>query len=167
MNNTTLLALFRFVSLLILQVVLFNYIHFLGYAVPYPYILFILLFPLQVNRKWLLIASFCMGIILDIFNDSGGVHATACLSVAYFREYFIKISYGISYEYHMLKISSKISKELISYLFVSILFHHLVFYTLEAFSLLLIIDVLLKTVSSLAVTFLFSLLLIALSKSDR
>lgn len=166
MNNTTFLALFRFVFLLVLQVVLFNHIHFLGYATPYPYVLFILLFPLQLNRKWLLISSFCLGIILDIFNDSGGVHATACLMLAYFREYFIKMSYGISYEYHMIKILNKISKELLSYLFISILFHHLIFYSLETFSLLLIIDILLKTVASFAITFLISILFISLSKSD-
>src|SRR5690554_7392059 len=77
MNNTAFLNTVRFVVLVFFQVTVFNNIHFWGFITPYPYILFILLYPLNINRNLFLILSFALGLILDIFNNSGGIHTTA------------------------------------------------------------------------------------------
>lgn len=167
MNNTVLINSFRFILFAFLQIVLFNHIHLFGYATPLPYILFILLYPLHSNRKLLLLISFLLGLILDIFNNSGGVHATACLFIAYFRDTFLKISYGVSYEYHMIKITEKISKELTTYVLLSVLVHHLIFYSLEIFNFDFIVEILLKTVTSTVLTSIFCFILIAFLKPNR
>jgi rod shape-determining protein MreD len=167
MNNTVLINSFRFILFAFLQIVLFNHIHLFGYATPLPYILFILLYPLHSNRKLLLICSFLLGLIIDIFNNSGGVHTTACLFIAFFRDSFLKISYGVSYEYHMIKITEKISKELITYILLSVLIHHFIFYALEIFNFEFILEILLKTVSSTVITSIFCFILIAFLKPNR
>ena len=167
MNNTVLINSFRFILFAFLQIVLFNHIHLFGYATPLPYILFILLYPLHSNRKLLLICSFLLGLIIDIFNNSGGVHTTACLFIAFFRDSFLKISYGVSYEYHMIKITEKISKELITYILLSVVFHHFIFYSLEIFNFEFILEILLKTVSSTVITSIFCFILIAFLKPNR
>lgn len=167
MNNTVLINSFRFILFAFLQIVLFNHIHLFGYATPLPYILFILLYPLHSNRKLLLICSFLLGLIIDIFNNSGGVHTTACLFIAFFRDSFLKISYGVSYEYHMIKITEKISKELITYILLSVLIHHFIFYSLEIFNFEFILEILLKTVSSTVITSIFCFILIAFLKPNR
>lgn len=167
MNSTLIINIFRFVSLLLLQVVLFDNIDLFGFVTPYPYILFILLYPLNSNRSGLIIASFFLGLILDGFNNSGGVQAAACVSLAYFREPFLKFSFGISYEYHMMKITDKISAELLTYLGISILFHHLIFYSLEIFNIQFALEILLRTVLSSALTLIFIIILIFLTKPAK
>lgn len=167
MNNTLLINIFRFVSLLILQVVLFDNIELFGFVTPYPYIIFILLYPLNANRAGLIASSFFLGLILDAFSNSGGVHAAACVSLAYFREPFLKFSFGISYEYHMMKITDKISNELMTYLAISTLFHQLILYSLEIFSFQFILEILLRTISSSILTLVFIIILIFLIKPSK
>ena len=111
MNSTFLLNIFRFTVLLALQIVLFNNINFLGYVNPFPYILFIILYPVNGNRAGLLAASFLLGLTMDMFCNSGGVHATASLVLAFFRPSIFKFAFGISYEYQTVKIADKLSPE--------------------------------------------------------
>lgn len=167
MNSTLLINIFRFVSLLLLQVVLFNNIELFNFVTPYPYILFILIYPLNSNRAGLILASFFLGLILDAFNNSGGVHAAACVSLAYFREYFLKFSFGISYEYHMMKITEKLSSELLIYLSISVVFHQLILYSLEIFNVHFIFEILTRTVLSSILTLIFILILIFLFKPSK
>jgi len=167
MNNTLVLNIFRFVILILLQVVLFNNIELFGFITPYPYILFILLYPLNTNKAGLITISFILGLILDIFNNSGGVHAAACVVLAYYRESFLKISFGVSYEYHMLRITNKFSSELITYVVISVLLHHIVLLLLEVFSFGFILETLLRIVTSSIFTIAIILIMISLIKPAK
>ncbi len=86
MNSALLVNIFRFILLLAAQIVIFNNIDFLGYINPFPYILFIILYPVNGNKSGLLIASFLLGIIMDMFCNSGGVHAAACVDFGLFTD---------------------------------------------------------------------------------
>ena len=92
MNNLLSIHTVRFVVLILLQVLLFSNINFLGYINPYIYILFIILYPVKNNRILFLFISFLMGLIIDIFMDSGGINATAALVVAFIRPAVLKFS---------------------------------------------------------------------------
>ena len=83
----------RFIFLLAAQVVIFNNFNFLGYINPFPYILFIILFPVNGNKYALLVASFLLGITMDLFCNSGGVHAASCVILAYVRPSLFKFSF--------------------------------------------------------------------------
>lgn len=109
MNNTILNSI-RFVVFLALQILLFNNINLFGYLNPYPYILFVLLYPVNSNKSILLISSFALGILLDMFANSGGIHAMASLVLAYIRPSLFKFAFGLSYEYQTVKIADKISQ---------------------------------------------------------
>ena len=82
MNSTVITNIARFILLLAVQVVIFNRINLFGYINPYPYILFILLYPVNGNKAGLLLSSFFLGLIVDMFLNSGGVHAAACVTLA-------------------------------------------------------------------------------------
>src|SRR5690554_1623313 len=110
MNNTAFLNTVRFVVLVFFQVTVFNNIHSWGFITPSPYILFILLYPLHIIRNLFLILSFALGLILDIFNNSGGIHAAACIMLAFVRQNLLKMSFGYSYEHHMIRIPDKVSR---------------------------------------------------------
>jgi rod shape-determining protein MreD len=124
----------RFILLALLQVLLLNHINFLGYINPYLYILFILLFPLGGNKSLLIFLSFLLGLSIDLFSDSGGIHAAASVFIAYIRPLILKFSFGVSYEYNMVKVNKAPLAERISYISFMVFLHHLILFSLEIFS---------------------------------
>lgn len=83
--------IFRFLLLVLLQVFLFNNIQFSGYINPYVYILFILLLPFETPGWLLLFVSFFLGLSIDIFAHTLGIHASASVFMAFCRPYILKI----------------------------------------------------------------------------
>ncbi|MEO8515865.1 MAG: rod shape-determining protein MreD [Flavobacterium sp.] len=167
MNSALILNIIRFILLLAAQVVIFNNIDLFGFINPYPYILFILLYPVNSNRSGLLIASFLLGLTVDLFTNSGGVHATACLVLAYLRPTFFKFAFGLSYEYQTIKINDRLSPERFTFIFISILTHHFILFLLEFFKFTFILSSLLRTIESTLFTLIISILIIYLFKPNK
>jgi rod shape-determining protein MreD len=167
MNSTLLVNIFRFVLLLAVQIIIFNNMNFLGYISPFPYMLFIILYPVNGNKSGLLIASFLLGLIIDMFSNSGGIHTTACIILAYFRPYIFKFSFGLSYEYQTVKLNDVLTPERFSFILISVAIHHFVLFVLEAFQFSLILDVLLRTVLSTVFTILICIIIIYLIKPNK
>lgn len=81
----------RFVALILLQVLVLNNVAFSGSINPYLYILFILMLPFDAP-KWLsLVSAFFLGLSIDIFTSTVGMHAAASLFMAYSRNYLLKL----------------------------------------------------------------------------
>ncbi|MFC7356646.1 rod shape-determining protein MreD [Jejudonia soesokkakensis] len=133
-NKEIFINLVRFFALLFLQVLLLNKINFLGYINPYLYIVFILIFPLSGNKALLIFLSFLLGLFVDIFSDSGGVHAAASVLIAYVRPLFLKFAFGVSYEYNMVKLNKTPLSERLVYISMMVFLHHIVLFSLEIFS---------------------------------
>lgn len=167
MNSALVVNIFRFVLLLAIQIIIFNNMSFLGYISPFPYILFIILYPVNGNRTGLIASSFLLGIVLDLFSNSGGTHATACLVLAYVRPSLFKFAFGLSYEYQTIKLNDVITPQRFSFIFLSVIIHHLTLFLLEAFQLLYILDTLLTTVLSTAFTVILCIIIIYLIKPNR
>ena len=167
MNSTLLVNIFRFVLLLAVQIIIFNNMNFLGYISPFPYILFIILYPVNGNKSGLLIASFFLGLIMDLFSNSGGIHTTACLVLAYFRPFIFKFSFGLSYEYQTIKLNDVLTPERFSFILLSVLIHHLILFIFEAFQFSFILDILLRTLLSTVLTLLLSITIIYLIKPNK
>ena len=66
-----------FLTLCFLQVMLLNHIHLFGFATPLPYIAFVLHFPRSYSKNAILLWSFAMGLVIDIFGNTAGVAATS------------------------------------------------------------------------------------------
>ncbi|MFT4850321.1 MAG: rod shape-determining protein MreD [Sediminicola sp.] len=166
-NSAILINILRFITLVLLQVLLLNHIGFLGYVNPYLYILFIIIFPLDGNRSLLIFLSFLLGLSIDLFGDSGGVHAAASVFIAYLRSPILKFSFGVSYEYNMIKINKAPLIERLTYISLMVLVHHLVLFTLEIFSLSHILLLLKSTLFSgiFSVILIFCTLLLFSRKS--
>jgi hypothetical protein len=167
MNSVLILNIIRFILLIAAQIVIFNNIDLFGYINPYPYILFILLYPVNSNRAGLLIASFLLGLTVDLFANSGGVHAASCLILAFVRPTFFKFAFGLSYEYQTIKINDRLSPERFTFIFISILTHHLVLFLLEFFKFTFIFDALLRTIVTTLFTLIVSILIIYLFKPNK
>ncbi len=75
MNNQIFVQIVRFVALVLAQDFIFNKIDLFSFINPYIYVLFILLYPVISNQTQFLFISFLLGLTLDVFGDSGGIHA--------------------------------------------------------------------------------------------
>ena len=165
--NIFLENIIRFFVLLFLQVLLFKNINLFGFLNPYPYLLFILLYPVNGNRSILLLTSFLLGLFLDMFLDSGGIHAAASVVLAFVRPSLFRFSFGLSYEYQTIKLNDSLTPERFSFILVSVLLHHIVLFTLEAFQFKFIIDILLRTLFSTIFTIITSIIIIYIIKPNK
>jgi hypothetical protein len=148
MNNIISVHSVRFFVLVLAQVLIFNYINFFGSINPYPYILFIALFPVKNNRITIISLSFLLGLSVDLFLDTGGMHAAACLFVAYVRPVILKFCFGTIYEHQTIKFESVEFGSKLTYFTLLTVLHHLVLFLLEFFNVSKIILVLQKTLFS-------------------
>ena len=82
LNNLIFVNTARFILLVIIQVLLLNQINLFGYINPYLYILFIIIYPFSANKSLLIFLSFLLGLFVDFFSDSGGIHAAASVLLA-------------------------------------------------------------------------------------
>src|SRR5690606_2551600 len=92
MNSVLFKNILRFIILIFAQVFLLKNMVFYNLNVPFLYILFILLLPLETPTWLLFVLSFLLGIIIDLFNDTLGLHAAACIVLALMRVFFINIT---------------------------------------------------------------------------
>lgn len=167
MNNTLFVNIFRFILFLTAQIVIFNNMNFLGYISPFPYILFIILYPVNGNKTGLVLASFLLGLILDTFSDSGGIHTIACITLAYYRPYLFKFAFGLSYEYQTIKLNDVLTPERFTFILLSVTIHHFILFALEAFRISFFWEILLRTILSTIFTILICIIIIYLIKPNK
>lgn len=74
-----------FIISFLFQVLIFDKAYFYGYFNVYVYILFILLLPVDLNKNIVLLLGFLLGITVDVFNSTLGIHAAATVFMTYFR----------------------------------------------------------------------------------
>lgn len=129
--------IFNFFMLVLVQVLILNNIKFLGFINPYIYILFIISLPLNVNKSLLLILAFALGLSVDIFSNTLGVHAFATVFVAFFRENIIKllIPRDDNYDQTVPSMLTFGKSQFVKYTIITVLAHHAILLTIEAFSL--------------------------------
>lgn len=81
----------RFIILVLLQIFVFNNIQFSGYINPYFYILFIILLPFETPRWAILVLGFLLGISIDLCVQTIGIHASACVMLAFARPHILNL----------------------------------------------------------------------------
>ena len=135
MNSIFSIHTVRFIALVILQVLILNHINFLGYINPYIYILFIALYPVRNNRVTLILLSFLLGITIDMFLYTGGIHAGASVFIAYMRPVILKNSLGTVYEHQSVKFNTVDFGSKLTYFSLLTVLHHFVLFSLEIFSI--------------------------------
>ncbi len=167
MNSTVLFNIIRFFLLLAAQVAIFDSFNFSGYLNPFPYVLFIILYPVNGNRFGLMLSSFAIGLTMDYFLNSGGVHAAACITLAYLRPAFFRFSFGVSYEYQTIKINDRLTPERFSFILICVITHHFVLFVLETFRISFFWTILLQTLLSTIFTILMCIIIIYLFKPAR
>jgi hypothetical protein len=140
---------------------------FLGFILPLPYLLFIILYPVNGNKSGLLFASFLLGLTMDFFSNSGGIHAAACLVLAYMRPSIFRFSFGLSYEYQTIKLNESLTPERFSFILIAVVIHHFVLFILEAFQISFFLDILWRALLSTIFTTISCIIIIYLIKPKK
>ncbi len=129
--------IFRFVFIIGIQVLFLNHIQWNGYVNPYVYVSFILLLPVEIPSLILLFIALFTGLTIDMFGNSGGIHAAATVFMAFLRPGVLKlIAPRDGYE-----TEARLAPQVmgftwfLSYLFIMVFIHHLLYFYLEVFRL--------------------------------
>lgn len=77
--------------LVFVQVLFLNQVQISGFVNPYIYILFVMLLPLNSPRYVVLIGAFLVGLSVDVFSNTLGIHAFASVFVSYLRPLIIRV----------------------------------------------------------------------------
>jgi hypothetical protein len=127
----------NFLLLLALQVLVLNYINLGGYINPYIYIFPVLILPLSFPGWAMLLLAFLLGIVVDFFMDTVGMHAAATVLMAFSRPGVIKlISTRDRFDEGTIPQFSNMGRQwLILYTLILVGIHHLCLFSLEVFRL--------------------------------
>lgn len=161
MSNLVLNNIFRFLGLVALQVLILKriglgwdnaqYLHVLLYP------LFILLLPLRTPKPAVMLLAFLLGITIDIFYDSPGIHASASVFIGFARSFVLKqLEPRGGYNVNFSPTRQRMGIEwFLRYASIMMAAHLFFYFSVEAFTFYYIVDILLKTLVSFVASMVF------------
>ncbi len=122
------------IILLLAQVTLFKDIILFNLAFCFPYILILFVLPINTNRIALQGAGFLVGLLIDSFYNTPGLHAAACVLIMFLRPFWLNILLsGSNYDAgSRVSIRSMGFRWFATYLIPLTLIHHLILFFIEA-----------------------------------
>ncbi|MCX6291405.1 MAG: rod shape-determining protein MreD [Bacteroidetes bacterium] len=127
--------IFRFLFLVIIQVLVLNHIQWSGFVNPYIYVMFILMLPYETPKWLLLLTAFVTGLTMDMFGNSGAIHAAATVLMAFSRPRVLQLIAprdGYETETKLTPFVMGI-KWYITYVSLSVFIHHFAYFFIEVF----------------------------------
>jgi hypothetical protein len=167
--NRNVVYIIRFVALVLFQVLVVNHIRLGGYVHPCIYLIFILLLPINIPDWQLLLLGFGLGLCVDIFTGTPGLHAGATTLMAFSRPAILRLVSG-----HQ-KLENVVEPNLgqlggvwfLRYMLCMVLVHHFALFFLESFSFRLILQVLLRIVISVPVSIFLMMIILFLFQREK
>jgi len=166
MSNLYIKNLVRFIFITLLQVLVLKHVEIKGSVFSYIHLIFypvfLMLLPIRLPKSALILIGVFLGLILDIFYDTPGIHTSACVFTAYIRPFILQVleprgGYNVN--------DSPTKNDLgfrwfIGYASIMEAAHLLFYFSVEEFTFVYIGSILLKTFLS----FIFSMILIIMYK---
>jgi hypothetical protein len=89
MTRINIIQMISFFIYLLYQVLILKNIVLFNTAFCFLYVAYLFFLPVESNTLVLMLMGFAMGFSIDIFYDSLGLHAFACVFVMYVRNYYL------------------------------------------------------------------------------
>ncbi len=156
------------IVLVVLQSFVFNNIGFQNVAYPFIYIIFLLRYPLNANRYGYLLWAFILGLGVDFFDNTLGIHSFSSVFIAFIRPLVVQIfkkKYLSEDEGYTLK--DMAFWQILIYAFTLIFIHHLVIFCFDNLSFDNIRLLFLKTLYSSILSTVFVVILFLLFNRKR
>ena len=121
----------HFIVFLLIQIPFLYKLILFNSAFGFFYIGFILFLPYALNRSLTMVIAFLTGLIIDVFSNTPGIHASACILVAFMKDSWFNMMMGTSdddvyLDWNELKIWGSIK-----YLLPLIFIHHTIIFAVE------------------------------------
>lgn len=150
------IKIFIFIDLqifLLKDLVLFNC------AMSFLYIVYFILLTMNIGRAYLMLLGFLLGVLVDVFYNTGGIHAFSTVMIAYLRPFiakrFLKSSYNKK-KNEFVTLNATKWVEVVTYSVVIIFIHHALVLFIEVSSFHLFFYTLAKVIcSTIFTSFLF------------
>lgn len=162
MLNDNLKIIVLFLFLIVIQGFFLNNFTLFGYINPYLYVLVILILPVDMSKFFIILFSFILGLSIDTFSNTLGMHASACVFVAFMRPLILKVVHprdGFDHGSRIL-INNMGLGWYLKYAFLMIIVHHSFLFFIEIFRF----TDFFFTFSKVIMTTLFSLVFIIISQ---
>lgn len=158
-----------FVLLILFQVLILNNLHLSIYINPYVYILLILILPFETPGWISMTLAFVLGLTIDAFSNTPGLHSAAAVFLAFTRHYILQFfAPREGYEgkktphYGVMGI-----RWFIIYAGITTLLHHTFLFFLEDFRIDHFFTILLKAVASSMLTLIIMIVVLLVSYKPR
>lgn len=150
--------IFRLLIFVLVQVYVLNKIpHLHRFVIPYLYFLFVLWLPFSMTRLSLMLTAFATGLLLDYFTNSPGLHAAACVLIAYIRPFLIGVLIPkdtAEFNYREPSPRAMGWAPYMLYVFLLTLIHHTYLLFLELLHFGTVVDFLIKVLATTAISML-------------
>lgn len=135
MTNPIIRNIIRFFVLVLVQVLIIKNIELGRFINPFLYVLFIIIMPFETPKWLLLVVAFVLGVTIDMFYDTPGMHSAACVMMAYIRPGVLKLfSPRDGYEFGTQPTIQYLGIPwFVSYAGILIVVHHLILFYIEIF----------------------------------
>lgn len=135
MNASSIKYIIQFIVVVLLQVLLFNNMDYFYLVSPYIYIVFLLDLPLNIKTPGLMLVSFLLGLTIDFFSNTLGLHTFACTLIGFIRQGYLKVLFShLEFKFQQ---PSIIQLGLVGYLKYAVgmvTLHHIGLFMMEALS---------------------------------
>ena len=121
--------------LLFLQIVLVSNFVLFDVSFCYIYVAAVLFLPMDWKPIPLMATSFAIGILVDSFFDSTGIHAGACVLIAYLRPWIMKWMTPIQSYDNIVSYRELSLRWVFGFSFTQIIFHHFYLFWVDSSSL--------------------------------
>lgn len=91
MKEDIIRRLLSFLILVLVQALVCNHVHVLGYATPLPYVYFSLTFSRNYPRWAILLWCFVLGLTVDVFSNTPGLASGALTLIGLLQPYVLSI----------------------------------------------------------------------------
>jgi rod shape-determining protein MreD len=143
----------RYIIIMLLQVLLFDQLQLWGACHPYIYILCLLMMPITLPHSMDMLLGAAAGIVMDVFCNSLGVHTAACILLMFIRPYLIGFIVNDKDRLNeQISLRAIGMEALVKYVVILVLIHHLMVFSLAAWSWTHMSFVLLETFVSGIIT---------------
>jgi len=161
MNNPWVKYSIYFLFIILLQGLVFNQIQFSGLVYSMIYVIAIIMLPFSTKLTLTIGVSLILGVGVDLFSDTFGLHTSSSLLIAYLRPSILKLLRPRDgYDKLLLPSIHDMGKSwFLTFSTFIVVIHHLWFFIFEMLRFDLILTIILKTIFSSIVTLFIIILL--------
>ena len=139
---------------MLLQVLIFNNLDFVNLCNPFIYVAFIMSLPFGTPVPVAMVIGLLTGFSVDITVNTPGMHASACVAIAFFRPMFFKlIAFRTGYKEDELPLLHTYGLAwYFKYTIMMVSLHHIILFLVEQYDTFFAIPTLIRIAASIAMT---------------